>query len=98
MTCKACAHWRQISDTVAGQCHMGKGITSVKYSCEKYKPRWAKAERKAAKPFDVEAAANRLMARKPATVSIQSVHDALRCTYEQAAEVVQLLLERGDIG
>ena len=106
--CGNCGHWQASRDMpTVGRCALTGEYTGIGASCALHEGAGrVKAEKSAksensAKPFDIPAAADRVMRAYAdgliSCVSITRAHAILKCQYRQAAEVVQYLVDKGAI-
>jgi hypothetical protein len=98
--CSNCGKWRQLADyPTMGDCLASGGSTTAGYVCNRHEPASvavAKAQRKP-REIDIAAAADDVIACSLPRVDIVAVERLLRCTYSQAAEIIELLKSQGRI-
>ena len=93
--CDTCQHILALNSGI-GKCHLTSNYTSLHNSCWSWEPNDPSPKRKPPKEFDYGKAADRVM-RKLVVINVVNVQTHLRCTYIQAAEVIERLKAEGRI-
>jgi len=93
--CSTCTMWRKTASETIGHCRADDGYHAAGHSCTRWDGRQA-PRRKSAGRFDMEAAIVTIRRKRLKRLNVETVYDALsRCTYKQAAMVVQEMVRRG---
>ena len=100
-TCDSCARWTRSKDfPTTGVCPL-RGDTAAGYTCGSWipsgEPQAAPLPPPEKKPFDYRGSAAKVLAAG-GVISPVSVQRLLRCTYGQAAIIIDDLRQQGKIG